>query len=448
MKILFVYPNILRYPSIPIGIASLVATLRKDGHECSLFDATFINDDELIHKFIESVEYSKCDILAVHCTSSDWKLVQILLESLRKNSLKKFTIIGGHHPTAAFEDVILSPFIDVCIIGEGELVVKELLYKLENREDISHVENCWIKVGEKIYKNKLRPLIQNLDSLPFPAWEIFDKRHMIRYHTADKWSKIIGIETSRGCPYSCTYCMNSYVRNIYKGLEGKFCREKSVERILTESQIAKDTLGVDYIRFVDDNFIGSMDRLEELSNRFPEHVGLPVSIMASADKINERTIKLLSKMGADSIGIGVETGNEMYRKNVLNKHVTNEQIIRAFKLSREYGIETMAFYMIGLPMEKKQFVEQTIEFNNLARPTNSFVSTFFPFPGTRLYSAVLKKGLVEKYDFLPDFYHGSILKFDDILPEDFDILRRQFSNVILDTGPFDRRDLRTVTMTR
>ncbi len=448
MKILFLYPNILRYPSVPIGLSSLIATLRDEGHECYLFDATFIDDEDLIGELIENVDDSTCDLLAIHCTSSDWKLVQILLDALEKG-LKKhiLTVIGGHHPTAAPNEVISSPFIDICVIGEGELVMKELLQKLENGEDIRNLKNCWVKIRGNIFKNGLRPLIQNLDLLPYPAWEVFDERHMAQYgKDANKnWSRRIGMESSRGCPYLCTYCMNSHLRNIYKGLEGKFCREKSTERVIAEAKHAKERLGVDFIQFVDDNFVGSTKRLEELSLRFPGEVGLPLMIQTSADKINEKTMRLLAEMGVIRIGIGVETANEMYRREVLKKHVSNEQIIRALKLAKEHGIVTMAYYMIGLPLEKRQFIEQTIKFNELTKPDISFVSTFFPFPGTPLYDAVLAKGLIEHYDFTPDFYHDSILRFEDLTSKDFGNLRQQFSNVVLDRGPFQRRDLKKVT---
>lgn len=447
LRILFIYPNILRYPFVPIGLSSLIATLRDEGHECSLFDATFIDDEDLISELIKNIEDSTYDLLAVTCSSSDWNFVKILLDALEKGLQRHIlTVIGGPHPTAVPDEVILSPFIDICVVGEGELVMKELLQRLERSEDIRNIKNCWIKISGDIFKNGLRPLIQDLDLLPYPAWEIFDVRHLAR--DANDSNKVrsgrIGLESTRGCPYSCTYCMNSHLRNIYKDVEGRFYREKSAQRVIEEAILAKEKLCVDYIQFVDDNFVGSTKRLEELSMRVPEEVGLPLSVQASADKINEKTIKLLAEMGVVRIEIGIETGNETYRREILNKQVSDEQIVRAFNLTKEYGIDTMAYYMIGLPMEKRHFIDQTIKFNEWIKPDTCFVSTFFPFPGTPLYDAVMAKGLVENYDFLPDFYHNSILKFDDLASDEFESLRKQFSNVVLFRGPFQQRDLKKV----
>jgi len=449
MRVLFLYPNVSRYPAIPIGVGSLIAALQGKGHEWTLFDATFYDDDELMRTFIDYVRISSCEMLAIHCTSCDWRLVQILLAGLQEgypeNTIIK--VIGGPHPTSAPDEVIDSGLVDVVTIGEGEETINELVERVAGGRDISLVENCWIKTNGRINKNRLRPLIDDLDSLPIPAWEIFDDRHVRGVEEDPKGDsqRIVGIETSRGCPYSCTYCVNSHLRTIYKDVKGKFCREKSANRVIAESRSAKERVRADFIKFVDDNFMGPDKRLVELSKRFPVEVGLPLHLQVSADKVNRRTIRLMAEMGVVRLGIGVETGNEIYRKKILTKFITNEQIVEAFRLAREYGIATKAYYMIGLPFDRREYIEQTIEFNELAKPDITFVSTYFPFPGTILGRAVLEKNLVEHYEYLPDFYRESILKFDDLAAEDLQDLRRRFANVTLNTGPFERRDLERLT---
>lgn len=443
MKALLIYPNASRYLGAPIGISSLAGVITRLGHECFLFDATFIEDDALSNEFVEFASRYSCDVLLIHCTSADWWLVKILLSKLHASlpTYRPFTVIGGQHPTIVPNDVISYPLIDALVIGEGELVVEELFQHLERGSDITGVRNCWVKSNDEVFRNDLRPLIEDLDSLPYPQLNLFEERHRIRFTEKPKTEnlKLVNIETSRGCPYSCTFCMNSYARKLYKGL-GKYYRIKSADRIIDEAKIAKEEFDVNFIQIIDDNFLHSSDRLEELAWRFPKEVGLPVSLQASADKITERTIDLLKAMGTEILAIGIETGNEKYRRQILRKEVSDEQIIKAIRLAKDRGIGTMAYYMIGLPFEKKEYVRQTIEFNKIARPDICVVSTFYPFPGTPLYEAVLDKGLINNMEFSLDFYHESSMKFDDLSPDDFVSLREEFRNAAKFLGPLSPRD--------
>ena len=234
--------------------------------------------------------------------------------------------------------------------------------------------------------------------------------------------------------------MNTYSRQLYAGMGGKFCRFKSVDRVIREARKAKWELNVGFIQFVDDNFVGSMSRLREFSDRFPEEVGLPVFLHTSAEMISDESIRLLKSMGLQRLGIGVETGNERYRKEMLHKNTTDIDIFNAVRLAKENGIIVTAYYMIGLPGDTRQSIEETIRFNEGLNPSSCFVSTYFPFPGTPLHDVTVRSGVVSEFHYLPDFYGESILKFGDLHGDELKSYRTQFKNVIIDKGPFGRRD--------
>lgn len=445
MRTLFVYPNASRFPTIPLGLASVMAILAREGRSHQLFDATFINDNSLLHSFLAEIGSYRPDVIAIHCTSCDWPLVEIFLKGLGKNYRKQdyAIVIGGPHPTVVPEEVISHPLVDIIAVGEGEQTAKDLWDKLEKGCDFTNTAGCWIRVGQKVCRNPLQGLIPDLDSLPYPSWESFDARHTYLHSSAGsacRSRRQISMEASRGCQYSCTFCINSYMHHIYRGL-GTFRREKSADRIIGEAQYLRDKLGATIIQFADENFTTSRNQLRELSIRFPKEVGLPACILMSANFLDEEVVRLLADMGVSHITIGVEVGDEKYRMETLRKPVTNEQIVRAFKLAKAFGIATKACNMIGLPLETRAMANKTLELNNLVQPDVSAVYTFFPFPGTSLHSYVLSHKLVQEYRYLPDTYHDSILKLTDLTQDDLLGYRAMFPNVTTDRGPFGRRNM-------
>lgn len=447
LNIVFFYPNASRYVGTPLGVSSLSSIVQERGHSCSIFDATFYDDALLGNEFVQYIRNNRCDVLLVHCTSTDWWLVKLLLNyiyyELGAND-RPLTIVGGQHPTIVPEEVLNEPGIDIIVLGEGELVLREILDCIHQGNDLSPIRNCWVKNNNHKVRNSVRELVDDLDSLPYPKWDLFDGKHRKQYAQdgIDTGVRPINIETSRGCPYSCTFCMNSHYRNLYRGL-GTYCRAKSARRIVSETCLAKETLGINYIQFVDDNFLVFRERLEELATLYPAEVGLPFSVQASADKIDESSVSQLKNMGADMLALGVESGNESYRAKILGKKVTDKQILNAINLAKENDIGTMAYYMVGLPFETSEDIEKTIAFNNLAQPDICIVSSFFPFPGTPLYREAIDKQLISETDF-GDFFHVSMWRQDELSEDRFGELRRRFGKTVTFFGPLKPRNRKRV----
>lgn len=423
---LLVYPNALRYPFIPIGFGT-IAAIAEERCDVSLFDATFLEDRDLLSGFRSAIESVQPDVLAVHCSSADWALLRCLLKDADSQLEDVTVVVGGPHCTAVPEQVSAFPQVDVTVIGEAETSFGVLLDRIDRGMDISDVPNCWVRTSAGLSKNAPSHLIEDLDTLPHPNWSLFDSRHVTFEREGEQRPWIEGaIESSRGCSGSCAYCVTDHVRRMYRGL-GRFCREKSVARVVQEAVDIRNLLSLDFLHLVDDNFVNSPSRLAELAEAFESDVRLPLFVQASADRITEQTAALLAQLGAEYVGIGVEVGDDAYRRDVLHKHVSNEQLVRAFDLLRDVGVKPWAYYMIGLPDQNREDILATVQLDRVLRPAQAFVSTYYPFPGTRLFERAREDGLLSADEESPDYFEGQLsLRLPELSADDIQRARELF----------------------
>lgn len=410
MKVLFVYPNITKQNGIQAGIASLSACLKKEGHETFLFDTTFIDLNKAPQLFAEKLKEINPKLIAFSVRSNEWPFVEKLLKKAKENH---FVIIGGAHPTVAPKEVLENKTVNAIVLGEGEETFIELAEKLEKNQSIENIESLWVKKGKKIIKNKIRALNQKLDDLPLPDWELFDARHLTVYMDGKK-VRLGVFETSRGCPFSCTYCINAFLQQTYRGC-GKYHREKPIEKAVEEMAYFKKKYNLEYVYLIDETFLINVERLRKFKKLYKETVGLPFSFMTRPETVNEEKIKLVAEAGGKVVSIGIENGNEEFRKKVLNRHMTNWQIIESFRLSKKYGLITNSFNMVGLPFETREVIQDTIELNYNVKPHIVQTTIFFPFKGTKLYDLCIENNFLPKnYAALANYYEESVLNLPTI----------------------------------
>jgi len=423
MRVLFIYPNSMMEGYLQLNLAILSAVLKKAGHITSLFDTSFyetpvkterhmkekglefkkVDFGELAFKrekadikeeFRKKIKEFNPDLIATSCVSNEFEFLLSFLSVKKEFGIP--IILGGPHPTVAPDEAIASELIDMICIGEGEEALLELCEKMEKKEDITTIKNLWVKKDGKIYKNDLRPLIQDLDSLPFPDWGLFDEKHLIRPF----WGKVYRFGYflfGRGCPYNCLYCINSYLHDLYKG-KGSFHREKSTKRIIDEIVFFKDKYKINFVQFADETFLAmSDDKFEEFARLYKEKINLPFYVMTRPETINERKAKILSELGlCKLISIGVETGNEELRKRICNKNFTNEQLLHYAKIFNSYGLRIMSTNMIGLPEETREDIFETIRLNKKIKTKPVIVYFFYPFKGTPLREICQQKNYIQE----------------------------------------------------
>jgi|SRR3989344_3511162 len=425
MKILLVHPNSVSSGYIVPALASLSAVLKKASHEVEMFDTTFMNshtveDNKIKEKNLEfkKVDLAKYgvvkervnireefekkimefepDLIAASVVSSEFEFLISFLNVVKEKFKDIPILIGGAHPTVAPEEAIKDENVDMICIGEGEEAILELLDKLERGKDISKIKSLWVKKDGKIIKNELRMLEQDLDSLPFPDWDIFDDRHLIKPFNG-KVRRFGYFELGRGCAYKCPFCVNSFLHKLYKG-KGRWHREKSAKRIIDEIKYMKDKHNFNFVQFTDETLLAmSKEKLTEFADLYKEQVNLPFFMMTRPETLEEDKVKILGSMKlCQMVAIGLESGNEKIRSQVCDKHFSNEQMINVGNLLHKYGIKLATYNMIGLPYENRDQIFDTIKLNKKIKSRPAIFYFFYPFKGTPLRDLCLEEGFIEE----------------------------------------------------
>jgi anaerobic magnesium-protoporphyrin IX monomethyl ester cyclase len=209
---------------------------------------------------------------------------------------------------------------------------------------------------------------------------------------------MLNYELSRGCPFNCTYCVNGVLKQKYRGL-GSYHRVKPVERSIAELKLLVGRYGFDFIRFWDESFTAlRTDYLERYAKAYLEQIGLPFLIYARAESVSEDKVRILKDMGCRTFAMGIESGNPRIRREVMNRHMSDQTIIRAFHLVAKYGIRTSAYNIIGLPREDRAAIFDTIELNRAAQPSSFSVTLLEPYKGTPIRQLCEEDGLDPAYE--------------------------------------------------
>jgi radical SAM superfamily enzyme YgiQ (UPF0313 family) len=422
MKILFIYPNIVESPKdISTGLAMLSAVCKKAGHETGLIDCTFGISDS---KIIEFVKKFKPGLIAITTATNDFDYA-VHISSLIKQNFKIPIIAGGFHPTISPEEAISKDCFDFICIGEGENALLELAHNLEKNKPLDKIKNLWIKKNkdnkQTIIRNTLMPLIQNLDSLPFPDREIFDYQKYLEWNHGTAT-----FLTTRGCPFQCSYCINHFLTKLYKEM-GKYVRFRSIDNLFSEIKqvIQKYRNDVKNIEFYDDTFTLDKKRIEEFCKRYPKEIGLSFNINARVNAVNPEIFKMLKQAGCVRVSIGIEAGDPFIRNEILKRNMTNKQIIDTFHSAKKAGLKTYAFNMVGIPFETQISINKTIELNKNCQPDYVGVSIFNAFKGTEIYKLCQEKGWLRE-GYSKSYFRNSNIKHPNFTTSQLRSIRNSF----------------------
>lgn len=457
MKILFVRP---RYDDgfgmKPLGLAILSAIAKAEGHQTSLFDTGYIEHELGSYHYLNDLRSVKImkpvDFSAYALLKPKISLRESLEENLKeKPDLLAFSVIYGQHFIAEklskyakeFDPNISviwgGPYVtvdpggalqrgaDYACVGDGLIAFAEFLKAMESGRDPSGIANLWCRRNAKIIRNPLGPLETNLDALPYLDWGIFRKHDFLKPYDG-KVLRGGDHMIAWGCINRCSYCINEHYQDLYKQHGHRFkIRRYSVDRIVSELKYQKDLYDLQMYKFCDENFLlVSLPYLREFAKKYAECVGLPFTTACHPKLVTEEKIALLKEAGCVSLSIGIESGNSEYRKNILNRPDSIEDIKRAFSLAKNSGIRTMAFNMFGLPFYTRKIYEETIALNRQAGVEVPTASFFYPFKGTKLRDTSIKHGFYsEEMDALkPYMKMAPTLTFENLSE---DQLKQMFS---------------------
>jgi radical SAM superfamily enzyme YgiQ (UPF0313 family) len=313
---------------------------------------------------LKEIVEAKPGLICISCVSDYFPWAIKIAQDI-KAILNVPIVFGGPHPTAVPEHVLKHQSVDFVISGEGEEAILELVNCLENKKESNNIRNLCYRANGKVLKNPLRPLISDLDSLPFPDKELYynNRNRFVDFIGSDNYT-IMG---SRGCPYSCSYCHNSYLRHLYG--DSKQLRFRSPDNIIEELSLARKKYNFKRVAFCDDAFIyhNNKEWLREFLERYKKEIGMPFYCSAHPSNIDKETVDLLVANGCKTIHLGIQNLNENIRKDVLLRYGSNEDIIKAIKLISRTKMFLWVDIIVGLPRETEADLLDIASFFNTYR---------------------------------------------------------------------------------
>lgn len=382
----------------PLGILYLAGYLEKNSsHQVMVLDA---QAEELNYVDLENrIRKSAADIVGI--TAMTMTMIDVLkvVEIVKRQNPQSKVVLGGPHVSIYPQETIDLPGVDYLVLGEGEVIFSQLILNISNIENLKKIKGLVFKEGGMTVNTGQPDFINDLDELPFPA------RHLAPYK---KYSSLLAVKspittmfTSRGCPYRCTFC--------YRPNMGKMFRSVSARRVVDEMQLCID-MGIKEIFIYDDTFSVNKKRVVEICREIQKRdLRIPWDIRTRIDNIDRQILMELRSANCKRIHYGIEAGTAKILK-VLNKDIDLNMAAEVFKMTKDLGISTFAYFMIGAPSETREDIEATIDFAKKLKTDYMQVTIFTPFPGTEIYKQGLERGVFE-YDYWKAFAQNPVSTF-------------------------------------
>lgn len=377
--------------------------------ENASLSTTIIDDDleqvgyEEITKTATKLDPSVIGITATTSTIKNALEYAKLIKKILPNSL---TVIGGPHTTFMPAETLKSnPSLDAVVIGEGEETMVDLVQTFgdENNGKLSGVRGIAYKdQNENIKLNSPRPLIKDLDAVPFPARHLL---HFESYGTTKKGSS--DMITSRGCVFSCGYCSSSLIM-------GKKFRTRSPENVADEIEKLKEDYKIKDIAFMDDTFMLNKRRAKAIADEINSR-GLDIGFVASSrvDMVDKSLLEKLKSAGLNTMYYGVESGSQRVL-NLMKKGITLKQAEDAVRSAKEVGVEVLTSFILGFPGETREEIDKTIDFSIKLNADYSQFSILTPFPGTPIYHELKQKKLIDTENWKKYTVMRPVIKYEEL----------------------------------
>jgi radical SAM superfamily enzyme YgiQ (UPF0313 family) len=452
-RVLLVYPNYMFVNLLPTNIGILTACLRQNGFQVALFDTSFYKTadrsiDDLRVEYLQVRKFSLADfgvtmkpnsylddfeakvrsfrphLIGYTVVEDTWPQALTLME--RVTELRIPTIVGGVFATLAPEVVFQHPLVDLMCVGEGEYALVELCQRMHRGEDISTVRNLWVKTPRGEAKNPIRPPIP-LEYVPHGDFDLFEKERFYR-PMQGKIFRMVPIETDRGCPYKCRFCEAPSLVNKYRAeTNAYYFRRKPWDRVREEIELYIASYNAEYIYFNAETFLAMNDRDFDEFVAMYRKIRLPFWCQTRIETLTEKRVRLLEEVNCNRISIGLEHGNEEFRKKTIGKAFSNGELLEVFEILNKSSIPITVNNIIGFPDETRELIFDTIELNRQLHADSLNAYIYTPYRGTPIRDEALRKGYISEDIRTGTLIGSSTLNMPQLPREEIEGLVRTFS---------------------
>ncbi len=414
-KILFIYPSADSQLGFNYGVAHMSAVLKDAGHGVSFWQLCEELDPlPTSDEFVTRVLAEAPDILAFSVVTNQWEYTKTLAGWIR-DKITIPLVLGGIHALVGVEEVLQTGLFDYVFRGECEDAFLEFVERLDQGQELAETPNMAWRQGEQIQRNPLRRL-PDLTRLPLKDYTCMDFQRMI--DAKDGW---VGLMCSRGCPFSCSYCFNHVMVDQYrKDLscsfgELNYLRHFDVPRVMEEIRtLLNHYRHIKMFILDDDLFTFDKEYVRDFCAAYVETCDIPFVVNAHVGYFDTDRARYLAEANCRIVKFGVESGSEQVRAQILNRHMTNDKIVKAIATVNDRGMHSSVFLIIGFPHETAEDVWDTVRLMGQSRPGRFRWTFFFPFPGTKSHEISEQGGYLnhERMKALKNFTDQSCLDFD------------------------------------
>jgi len=402
----------------PLTLAIIASVLRNAGFivslkDCSNDSISFTQLKHIIQDFKPNLIIANTATLSIN---GDLKVADLAKEI--DEHIK--TVFFGIHVTALAEEVFKeNPNVELIVDAEPEYTLRDLALALRERLPLSQVKGLIYRVNDKIIRNEKRPLIENLDELPYPAWDLIN---INGYRLPISNRPLLLVGTGRGCPNPCTFCVASV-------FYGKKIRIRSWRKIVDEIKYVREKYNVNDFLFWAENGITNRQHMHDISQGLAAEVpGLKWVCNGRVDIADEELLKTMKRAGCWMIGYGVEAGTQRVL-NLMKKNVKIEDIEKAIQLTKKVGIEVTAHVIVGYPGETKDEILNTLKLLKRLDPHYAQVYCCVPFPGSFLYEELKKLGWLQSSNWSMFAQNLSVINSPELSCQEVMALRRKITGV-------------------
>lgn len=406
--------------SYPLGLMYMASHLRtsQPGHEIEILD--FRCHKHPYDVLQERLDALRPQVVAISALTCEAESLHRIAAITRERNSETVIMVGGPHISACTADVAEDQNIDVLVIGEGESSFAELIQRISNSESIFGIPGTAWRVEEKMEWGVPRELITDLDTIPFPAWDLVDINKYAKLGRAGnvKRGRYLPIFTSRGCPYQCYYCHNLF---------GKKFRYRSAENVIEEIKQIVEKFKVTDIEIYDDIFNLDLGRAKSICNGLIKlDLGLSLAFPngVRADQLDEELINLLARVGTTNLAVAVETAVPELQKTI-GKNLNLDKVNQTITWADQAGIVTNGYFMLGFPGETAEQIQRTIAY---AEQTDLFFASFFivtPYPGTPLWDQTMSSVNLSALDFRNYNYLSGYFNLAEISNDELRALQKE-----------------------